>query len=301
MTDYKTILGVLAVVIGFIGYAPYFRDIFRGKTKPHVFSWLVWSILTAIGFLAQITRDAGAGAWVTGFTALICFIIAGLAFKYGEKEITKVDWLCFIGALLGVVFWVITSNPATAVIIITITDAVAFFPTFRKTYYKPDEETLFEYAFASLKSLIGVFALSSFNLTTALYPASLVVMNGAFVIMAVYRRRSIGFKQNIVIGKGNLAGKGVYANRDFKKEEVVIQYQLKPLTKEEYTLLPESEKMFTHTHRGQIYLYSEPERYVNHSDNPNTYQDLVKQCDIALRDIEKGEMITTDATKDDIQ
>lgn len=105
----------------------------------------------------------------------------------------------------------------------------------------------------------------------------------------------------MIIGKGNLAGKGVYVNRDFKKGEVVIQYRLKPLTEEEYEQLPESEKMFTHSHRGQTYLYSEPERYVNHSDHPNTYQDLVKQCDIALRDIEKGEMITTDATKDDIQ
>lgn len=104
---------------------------------------------------------------------------------------------------------------------------------------------------------------------------------------------------NIIIGKGNLAEKGVYANRDFKKSEVVIKYNLKPLTEEEFENLPESEKMFTHRHWGTINLYSEPERYVNHSENPNTYQDLVKKCDIALRDIKKGEPITTDATKDD--
>lgn len=95
-------------------------------------------------------------------------------------------------------------------------------------------------------------------------------------------------------------GKGVFANRDFKKGEVVLQYHLKPLTQEEWDKLPESEKEFTHTHWGQIYLYSEPERYVNHSYNPNTYQDLKKQQDIALRNIKKGEEITGDATKDDI-
>lgn len=58
--------------------------------------------------------------------------------------------------------------------------------------------------------------------------------------------------------------------------------------------------MFAHSHWGKIMLYSEPERYVNHSKNPNTYQDLVDQQDIALRDIKEGEMITGDATKDDI-
>lgn len=105
---------------------------------------------------------------------------------------------------------------------------------------------------------------------------------------------------DMIIGKGNLAGKGVYANRDFKKGEVVIKYHLKPLTPEGYKSLPKSEKVFTHTHWGVIHLYLEPERYVNHSKNPNTYQDLTNKRDVALRDIKKGEMITTDATKDDI-
>ena len=106
---------------------------------------------------------------------------------------------------------------------------------------------------------------------------------------------------DVIIDKGNLAGKGVYANRDFKKGEVVIKYNLKPLTEEEFENLPEPEKMFTHTHWGTIMLYSEPERYVNHSFNGNVYQDLVNQCDIALRDIKKGEVITCDATKDDVE
>ena len=103
-----------------------------------------------------------------------------------------------------------------------------------------------------------------------------------------------------IIGKGNLAGKGIYAGRNFKKGEVVIKYNLRPLTEQEFENLPHSEKEFTHAHRGIAYLYSEPERYVNHSDNPNTYQDLEKISDVASRDIAKGEMITTDSTKDDI-
>ena len=93
--------------------------------------------------------------------------------------------------------------------------------------------------------------------------------------------------------------KGVFANKYFKKGEVVIKYGLKPLTKEQYKKLPKSEKMFTHSHWGQIYLYSIPERYVNHSNSPNVQQNLVKQCDIALRDIKKGEEITGDSKKDD--
>ncbi len=104
---------------------------------------------------------------------------------------------------------------------------------------------------------------------------------------------------DVFIGHGSLAGKGVYAGRDFKKGEVVINYHLKALSQEDYDKLPTEEKMFTHTHEGVVYLYSEPERYVNHADRPNTRQDHVNHCDVALRDIKKNEAITTDATKDD--
>ncbi|MFN7038276.1 MAG: aminoglycoside phosphotransferase family protein [Alphaproteobacteria bacterium] len=107
-------------------------------------------------------------------------------------------------------------------------------------------------------------------------------------------------RNNIVICLGNLNGKGVYANRDFKAGEIVIKYNLKPLSEEEYTKLPESEKSFTHKRLDQIYLYLEPERYVNHAINPNTHQDFVIQADIALCNIMKGEMITSNAMKDEV-
>ena len=94
--------------------------------------------------------------------------------------------------------------------------------------------------------------------------------------------------------------KGVFANRDFKKGEIVLRYDnLKPLTKKEFEKLPKSEKTFTHKHWGVIYLYPSPARYVNHSSNPNTVQNLKDRYDVAVRYIRKGEEITTDATKDD--
>ncbi len=106
--------------------------------------------------------------------------------------------------------------------------------------------------------------------------------------------------KDVVIKRGNIFGKAVFANRDFKKGEIVIKYKLKLLTGKQFQNLSEKEKNFTHKHWDIIYLYSSPERYVNHSDNPNTSQDLKKQCDIAIKAIKKGEEITTDATKDDV-
>ncbi len=104
----------------------------------------------------------------------------------------------------------------------------------------------------------------------------------------------------IKLNKKSILGKSVYANRAFKKGEIVIKYNLKSLSKKEFENLPEKEKKFVHFHSGTLNLYSVPERYVNNSLNPNTIQDIKQRCDIALRGIKKGEEITTDSTKDDI-
>ncbi|MBM3232836.1 SET domain-containing protein [Candidatus Pacearchaeota archaeon] len=108
--------------------------------------------------------------------------------------------------------------------------------------------------------------------------------------------------KDVIIKKSNIDqfDKGAFANRDFRKGKIVIRYHLTSLTEEEYHNLSEEEKKFTHSQKGVIHLYSEPERYVNHSNNPNTVQDLKNMCDIAIRDIINGEEITTDARKDDI-
>ncbi len=191
MNDYKVVLGSVAVIVAFVGYFFYVRDIMRGKTKPHAFSWLIWGLLEAIAFFAQLAKGGGAGAWVTGFGALIAIGVSIVGFVQREKDIKFIDWLALAGALIGIGLWQATSNPLLAVVSVTVADAVAFVPTFRKGYHKPQEETLIEYALSSVKWMIGIFALQSLNLTTWLYPASLIITNGSFVVMAAIRRRQL--------------------------------------------------------------------------------------------------------------
>lgn len=184
----KDFLGVLAVCIALYSYIPYFRDIFKGKTKPHAFSWFVWGLMTAIAFFAQVSGGAKAGAWATGFTALICFVIFGCALKYGRKNIVAVDWFFLGGAMFSLALWAVTKDPLASVLIITIVDMLAFVPTFRKSYHKPHEETVATYSLSALKFLIAMFALNTFTITTALYPLSLVLTNSLFVAMVYVRR-----------------------------------------------------------------------------------------------------------------
>ena len=192
--DYKIILGVAATIVGLFGYYPYLRDLMKGVTKPHAFSWLIWGTMEVIAFLAQISRGGGTGTWVTGISALITLFIAFKAFRLKDKDITAIDWLALSGALIGIVLWMITDNPLTAVVCITVADALGFVPTFRKGFDKPFEETLFEYTMSAIKWTLGIVALQALSPVTWLYPASLVMTNSTFVIMALIRRKHLGHR-----------------------------------------------------------------------------------------------------------
>ena len=184
-------MGVIAVLIAFVSYIPYFRDIFAGKTKPHAFTWLIWGSLNAIAFVGQIQDNAGAGSWAVGFTALALLSIFVIALSKGEKDIKPFDWFCMSGSVLAIILWAITSEPLTAILLITFIDALGFLPTVRKSYNKPHEETLITFLLSTVKYGLVIVALQNYTLVTVLFPLSLVIMNGLFVAMLLVRRKMV--------------------------------------------------------------------------------------------------------------
>ena len=100
---------------------------------------------------------------------------------------------------------------------------------------------------------------------------------------------------DVALGTGALAGRGVYAARDFAPGDVVIAYTLSALDEAAYLALSEGERLFVHSYGGRRFRYPPPACFVNHSDDPSCYQDFDRACDIARRPIARGEPITIDA------
>lgn len=189
---YKEVLAVVGIVIGFISYFFYFRGILLGRTKPHIFSWLVWTVINFTAFFAQLIKGGGAGAWITAANAFLCLAVTIISLSFGEKNITSSDWLCLGGAFLGIILWLITKNPLTAVVFACLTDVFAILPTWRKSYIKPFEENVFSFGLDLIKFVLELFALASFNLTTSLFPLTILVNDSSLVTMILIRRRIIG-------------------------------------------------------------------------------------------------------------
>lgn len=189
--DLKTNIGIITLVIASLSYGFYFRDIFRHSTKPHAISWLIWALLNGVSFLTQRSNGAGAGGWVTGFTAFAAFFIFIAAIYYGEKNITKLDWLCLAAAIVALCFWYQEASSAVAVSLAALTFAIGFVPTFRKSLRKPRQETGITFFLNGLKFLLAIAALQALSYSTVVYPAVVAAMNFAFVTLLLSRRAHI--------------------------------------------------------------------------------------------------------------
>ena len=101
------------------------------------------------------------------------------------------DWISLIGAILALILWRITRDPTLAVVLITTADAIAYFPTFRKTFWKPFEEHLTFYALGALTYGLALLALETYSLATWLFPTEILIMDSLFVGMGLIRRRQL--------------------------------------------------------------------------------------------------------------
>ena len=81
MLTIKTILSLVAVVLIFVSYSFYIKDILKGKARPHVFTWGLWSIIVFILFLLQLSAGASFGATPTLFVSLLCITVFILSLR----------------------------------------------------------------------------------------------------------------------------------------------------------------------------------------------------------------------------
>ena len=186
--EYKIFFGYLAIVVEIFSYVVYFIGIFRGKTKPHAFTWFVWGVLNVVAFIAVFISGGEVGSWVLAVNAVACFSIAAIGFIQKHVEYDQYDWMALVGAFVGIFLWWLTDNPLYAVILVSVSDATGSIPIFRKAYRTPFEENITAFALGILYYPLAILALESLTLTTWLYPAVVLVLDGALVILILTRR-----------------------------------------------------------------------------------------------------------------
>ena len=187
--EFKVIISSFVIFLTLAAYIPYLRDILRGKTKPHIFSWLSGSMGATIAFFLQVLGGAGVGAWPMAAVALACIPIFLLSFKYGTKDIVQKDVYMIALSLIALAMWLVANEPVISIILLTVSQIMAFVPTIRKTWHDPHSETISFYQISTVRHGLAIVALEQTNILTALYPAAWLVTNALIVAVIFYRRK----------------------------------------------------------------------------------------------------------------
>lgn len=193
--DVKLIFAIISSAILIIGFIPYFKDIFLNKTKPHLYTWLIWVITQGTATVAAWYGGGKFGVMGLAIGTLLVVSIFLLSFKYGTKDIRKTDTFFLITALLAILVWWQLKNPYLSVFMVSAIDGLGYFPTYRKSFSDPWSETLSFWLMMALLSVFALLALDKYNFLTVAYLATIGVADIILFIECAVRRLIIKSKK----------------------------------------------------------------------------------------------------------
>jgi hypothetical protein len=190
----KDLIGCLTVALSVCGLGHFIFDAIWGQSRPHIYSWMIWTIVNSIAWYNQWTHNAGPGAWSTLVMTVLSGIIFGIAlYQYftaqNEHQLTTIDQWCLGGAIVSIVFLIVFKAGPISIIAATATDVFAFAPTLKKVWHHPRSEPASNYTLNTIRQSIVLSAIGSYNFVTVIFPVTLIFFNGLTVATILFRRK----------------------------------------------------------------------------------------------------------------
>jgi len=184
--DYKLFIWIISIILTIYAYYSYIISILKNETKPHIFSWFIWSISTLVVFLWQLIWWGWYWtfwSWAISFFVILIFF---LSFKKWEKTFSKMDIFSLFCAFIALLLWYITNNPLYSVILLVSVDVFWFIPTFLKTYKNPFSESIQIYLITWIIYLLSFLSLNNYSLITIFGPVVIWWVNFIFVFFTLF-------------------------------------------------------------------------------------------------------------------
>ncbi len=187
--ELKLIFAFTGIILTIWSFIHYFWSIKKWNTKPHVFTWLIFTLWLWTTFFIQ--KENGWGAWTYIILAsfICCFVVFLLAYRYGEKNITFSDKCFLTWGILALISWAVFKQPFISVILIILIDLFAILPTYRKTWNRPFEETTVMYATSGIIYILSLLAIENYSFLTTWHQIAIITFDFWLVIYILIRRK----------------------------------------------------------------------------------------------------------------
>ena len=188
LSNVRALAGMCAGAIAIASFIPYARSIRRGATRPNWISWAVWTVLGIVLFASYWASGASDTLWIAFAYCFNPLAVCLLAYRYGFSRIEPLDWLCLGGAIVSLLVWRVSHNPAAALYCAVATDGFGALPTIRKAYADPVSEDALAWRLTFLGSLLNLVAIDSWTPSRCIYPLYLVLCTGIIAGLLSWRR-----------------------------------------------------------------------------------------------------------------
>ncbi len=189
--ELKIALSILGIIIGETSLLLYIKSIFSGTSKPHTYSWLIWTITQSTAVFGLWYGGGGPGAWSLTIGTIFVFSIFLLSLYRGTKDITKWDTLTLIAALCAVLVWWQLHNPLLAVLMVSLIDFIGYMPQIRKAFSDPWSENILSWIGFTASNTCALLALTAYNALTMTYLLTLSLANIILIAVCLTRRTLI--------------------------------------------------------------------------------------------------------------
>ena len=153
-----------------------------------MYTWIIWAITQGTATFGLWYGGAKWGAFALFVTEVLVILIILLSFKFGTKNIKKIDTFLLVMALLAVFVWWQFKNPLLSVLMVSAIDGLGYVPTLRKSFFDPWSETLSFWAMMAIGDILVILSNAQYNFLTTTYPATLAAANIILLAECLVRR-----------------------------------------------------------------------------------------------------------------
>lgn len=179
------ISGILVVMSAI----PYALNTWRGKIKPNITSWSLWSVIGLALLLTYRSSGADANVWpaVFGFTNPLIITILALIRKGEKTRPNKIEWVCIVICLLSLGMWFILRNDQQlvqyALYIAIAADICAAIPTLAFVFKYPEEDRPVPWGMFALAYILALFAVQDHTFANYILPIYMFFGSGTIVFI----------------------------------------------------------------------------------------------------------------------
>lgn len=181
----STIFIVISSSLALISPLIYSRAILKGEAKPHRTTRFVLLLITSLTTAALFAQGNRVAIWLAGVSSLQSIVIFFLSIKHGMGGWSRMDILCLIVALTGIILWQVTKNPVIALYFAIGADFTGMVPALIKTYYHPETEVWTFYTLDVFAALFSILALSRWSPEEYSYPIYIMLINVVMTALIV--------------------------------------------------------------------------------------------------------------------